>query len=50
MHGIERFREEGGMATTSIRLVAGGFGRTARRDAWWVQPLGVFIGLSTFLV
>ena len=38
------------MATTSIRLVPGGFGRTARRDAWWVQPLVVFIGLSTFLV
>ncbi len=24
--------------------------RAARRDAWWVQPLLVFLGLSTFLV
>ena len=33
-----------------VRLVPRGFGRTARRDAWWVQPLVVFLGLSTFLV
>jgi len=26
------------------------FGRTARRDAWWVQPLFVFVALSTFVV
>ena len=26
------------------------FGRTARRDAWWVQPLFVFLALSTFVV
>ncbi len=26
------------------------FGQTARRDAWWVKPLLVFIGLSTFVV
>src|SRR5438046_2357090 len=26
------------------------FGHTARRDAWWIQPLFVFIGLSTFVV
>ncbi len=26
------------------------FGETARRDAWWVQPLVVFLGLSTFIV
>ena len=26
------------------------FGETARRDAWWIQPLVVFLGLSTFLV
>src|SRR5439155_3647164 len=26
------------------------FGETARRDAWWVQPLVVFAGLSTFVV
>lgn len=28
----------------------GGFGRTLRPDAWWAQPLLVFIGLSTFIV
>lgn len=26
------------------------FGQTARRDAWWVQPTVVFLGLSTFLI
>ena len=26
------------------------FGETARRDAWWIQPLLVFAALSTFLV
>jgi hypothetical protein len=27
-----------------------GFGQTARRDRWWLQPLAVFLGLSTFIV
>jgi len=27
-----------------------GFGQTARRDWWWLQPLAIFLGLSTFLV
>ena len=26
------------------------FGHTARRDAWWIQPLLVFLALSTFVV
>ena len=26
------------------------FGETSRRDAWWVQPLVVFLGLSGFIV
>jgi hypothetical protein len=26
------------------------FGSTSRRDAWWVAPLAVFIGLGTFVV
>jgi hypothetical protein len=26
------------------------FGRTARHDAWWVQPLVVFVALSSFVV
>ena len=24
-----------------------GWGQTMRRDAWWLQPLAVFLGLST---
>lgn len=27
-----------------------GFGETARRDAWWAQPLAVFSGLTAFIV
>ena len=27
-----------------------GFGATARRDAWWIQPLLVFLGLGAFIV
>jgi len=26
------------------------FGQTSRRDTWWLQPIAVFLGLSTFLV
>ena len=26
------------------------FGETSRRDFWWIQPLAVFLGLSTFIV
>src|SRR5580765_1887937 len=26
------------------------FGETSRRDQWWLQPLVVFLGLSTFIV
>jgi hypothetical protein len=26
------------------------FGETSRRDAWWIQPLVVFLGLTAFLV
>lgn len=38
------------MSTAPVLLVSRGFGRTARRDTWWIQPLLVFLGLSTFLV
>ena len=31
-------------------LVRREFGQTMRRDAWWLQPLAVFLGLSTFIV
>ena len=26
------------------------FGETTRSDIWWLQPLLVFVGLSTFIV
>src|SRR5476651_1840715 len=26
------------------------FGQTTRPDAWWVQPLAVFLGFSAFIV
>ncbi len=26
------------------------FGATSRQDAWWLQPLAIFLGLSTFIV
>jgi len=31
-------------------LARRGFGHTQRKDAWWVQPLVVFLGLGTFVV
>jgi hypothetical protein len=34
----------------TVPITRGGFGRTARRDAWWVQPLVTFVGLSAFVV
>jgi hypothetical protein len=37
---------EAGMSLPVVR----GFGETARRDRWWVQPLLVFVGLSAFIV
>ena len=27
-----------------------GFGQTSRTDVWWMQPLAVFIGFSTFII
>jgi hypothetical protein len=33
-----------------VPLTHPGFGHTARRDAWWVKPLLVFLGLSGFIV
>ena len=27
-----------------------GFGVTERNDIWWLQPLGVFLGFSTFII
>ncbi len=38
------------MAQSTITVARRGFGMTSRRDAWWLQPLVVFLGLSGFLV
>ncbi len=39
-------------AHPSLRTLPGrpGFGETSRPDAWWIQPLVVFLGLSAFIV
>jgi hypothetical protein len=38
------------MTEANSVLTRRSFGQTKRKDFWWVQPLVVFIGLSTFLV
>jgi hypothetical protein len=38
------------MAQAVWTLTQRKFGETARRDHWWVQPLVVFLALSTFVV
>jgi hypothetical protein len=38
------------MAQVPLPLAPRPFGKTARRDAWWLQPLLVFLGLSAFIV
>lgn len=37
------------MAQAAPALIRG-FGATRRRDRWWVEPLLVFLGLTTFIV
>ena len=38
------------MPETLVSWTSRGFGQTARRDWWWVQPLSVFLGLGSFFV
>jgi hypothetical protein len=38
------------VSTVPVRLAPRRFGETARADLWWVYPIAVFVGLSTFLV
>ena len=38
------------MQVIPVSEVRRGFGSTMRRDAWWVTPAVVFVGLSIFLV
>jgi len=37
------------MQVIPVAEVSRGFGTTSRRDAWWMAPLAVFVGLSAFL-
>ena len=37
------------MASEVVQITRRGFGQTMRRDAWWVQPLVVFIILASFV-
>ena len=38
------------MASFDVPLTERGFGQTARKDNWWVQPLVVVLGFSAFIV
>lgn len=37
------------MDRVQIALPVRSLGETSRRDAWWVQPLVVFLGFSAFI-
>src|ERR1700722_6820722 len=38
------------MAAPDVVWKGGRFGRTSRRDPWWLSPSAVFLGLGAFLV
>ena len=38
------------MEQVQITIPVRRFGETSRKDTWWVQPLVVFLGFSTFIV
>jgi hypothetical protein len=38
------------MSSIDVPLSNGGFGRTTRKDNWWIEPLLVFLGFSAFIV
>ncbi len=38
------------MQVIPVTDVSRGFGSTSRRDAWWVAPLAIFLGLGAFVV
>src|ERR1035437_4104654 len=38
------------MSSIDVPLQNGGFGRTSRKDNWWIEPVLVFLGFSTFIV
>ena len=37
-------------ATAPIRVFVRRFGETGRKDTWWIQPLVVFLGFTTFII
>src|SRR5262245_53716181 len=39
-----------GSTSTSTALARRAFGETMRADVWWIHPLLVFFGLSTFII
>jgi hypothetical protein len=38
------------MQVIPVQAVHRGFGTTSRKDTWWAAPIGVFLGLSAFLI
>jgi hypothetical protein len=38
------------MQVIRLTVTPRGFGATSRRDAWWVTPVSVFLGLSAFVL
>jgi len=38
------------MSSVDVPIDRAGFGKTSRKDLWWLQPLAVFLGLSGFIV
>ena len=38
------------MASIDVPLTKRGFGKTARKDQWWVYPLMVFLGYMSFII
>ena len=38
------------MSSIEVPLEGGRFGKTTRRDLWWLQPLLTFLGLAAFIV
>lgn len=38
------------MSSTAVSIRGRAFGQTSRRDAWWVKPLVILLGLSLFVL
>ena len=38
------------MSAPDVVWKDGKFGRTSRRDSWWLSPTAIFLGLGAFLV